>query len=42
MLEIVHKRLCNKLEELLAEEQAGFSPSSSTVQQIFNLYANPG
>ena len=37
MLRIILNRLRNKSESLLAEEQAGFRPGRSTVQQIFNL-----
>ena len=36
MLRIILNRLKNKAEELLAEEQAGFRPGRSTVEQIFN------
>ena len=36
MLRVILNRLKAKTEELLAEEQAGFRPSRSTVKQIFN------
>ena len=36
MLRVFLRRLEAKAEELLAEEQAGFRPGLSTVQQIFN------
>ena len=35
MINVILKRLKNKAEEHLAEEQAGFRPSWSTVEQIF-------
>ena len=36
MLRVILKRLKTKAEELLAEEQAGFRPGRSTVEQISN------
>ena len=36
MLRVILNRLKAKAEELLAEEQAGFRPGRSTVEQIFN------
>ena len=36
MLQIILSQLKAKAEELLAEEQAGFQPSWSTVEKIFN------
>ena len=36
MPRVVLNRLKAKAEELLAEEQAGFRPGRSTVEQIFN------
>ena len=36
MLKIIPNRLKNEAEEHLAEEQAGFRPGRSTVEQIFN------
>ena len=36
MLKIILNRLKNEAEEHLAEEQAGFRPGRSTVEQIFN------
>ena len=36
LLRIILNRLKSKVEELLAEEQAGFRPRRSTVEQIFN------
>ena len=36
MLRIILNRLKTKAEELLAEEQAGFRPGRSTVEQNFN------
>ena len=37
MLRIVMNRLKTKAEEILSEEQAGFRPGRSTVEQIFNI-----
>ena len=37
MLQAILNRLKAKAEELLAEEQAGWRPGRSTVEQIFNL-----
>ena len=36
MLRVILNRLETQAEELLAEEQAGYRPSRSTVEQIFN------
>ena len=36
MLKVILNRLKAKAEELLAEDQAGFRPGQSTVEQIFN------
>ena len=36
MLRVILSRLRAKAEEPLAEEQAGFRPGRSTVEQIFN------
>ena len=36
MLRVILNRLKAKVEELLAEEQAGFRPGRSTVEQIFS------
>ena len=36
MLQVILIRLKAKAEELLAEEQAGFRPGRSMVEQIFN------
>ena len=36
MLNVIHDRLKYKAEEILAEEQAGFRPGKSTIQQVFN------
>ena len=36
MLRIIHNRLNAQVEELLAEEQAGFRKRKSTVEQTFN------
>ena len=36
MLRVILNRRKGKAEELLAEEQAGFRPCQSTVEQIFN------
>ena len=36
MLQVILNPLKAKVEELLAEEQAGFRPCQSTVEQIFN------
>ena len=36
MLQVILKRFKARAEELLAEEQAGFRPGRSTVEQIFN------
>ena len=36
MLRVIPNRLKAKSEELLAEEQAGFRPGRSTVEQIFS------
>ncbi|KAL8578281.1 hypothetical protein ACOMHN_005672 [Nucella lapillus] len=37
MLRVLLNRLKGKSEEILAEEQAGFRPKRSTVEQIFNI-----
>ena len=37
MLTVLLNRLKGKTEEILAEEQAGFRPKRSTVEQIFNI-----
>ena len=37
MLRIILNRLKGKAEELLSEEQAGFRPKRSTIEQIFNI-----
>ena len=37
MLRIIMNRLKTKAEEILSEEQAGFRPGRSTVEQIFNI-----
>ncbi|KAL8610857.1 hypothetical protein ACOMHN_056712 [Nucella lapillus] len=37
MLHVLLNRLKGKSEEILAEEQAGFRPKRSTVEQIFNI-----
>ena len=39
MLQVILIRLKAKAEELLAEEQAGFRPGRSMVEQIFNNQA---
>ena len=36
MLRLILNRLKAEAEELLTEEQAGFRPGRSTVEQIFN------
>ena len=36
MLRVILNRLKAKAEEVLAEDQAGFRPGRSTVEQIFN------
>ena len=36
MLQVIPNPLKAKAEELLAEDQAGFRPGRSTVEQIFN------
>ena len=36
MLRVIFSRLRTQAEELLVEEQAGFRPGRSTVEQIFN------
>ena len=36
LLKILQNRIKSKTEEILAEEQAGFRPGRSTVEQIFN------
>ena len=36
MLKVILNRLKAKAEELLAEDQAGFRPGQSTLEQIFN------
>ena len=38
MLRVILNRLKNEAEEHLAEEQAGFRPGRSTVEQIFNCH----
>ena len=37
MLKIILNRLKERAEELLSEEQAGFRPERSTVEQIYNI-----
>ena len=37
MLKIILNRLKLQAEEIIAEEQAGFTPGRSTTKQIFNL-----
>ena len=37
MLRVLLNRLKGKAEEILAEEQAGFRPKRSTMEQVFNL-----
>ena len=37
MLKIILKRLKQKSEEILSDEQAGFRPGRSTAEQIFNI-----
>ena len=38
MLKIILNRLKKRAEELLSEEQAGFRPGRSTVEQIWNIW----
>ena len=37
MLRVIFNQLEAKAEELLVEEQAGFRPGQSTLEQVFNL-----
>ena len=37
MLRVIFNQLEAKAEELLVEEQAGFRPGRSTLEQVFNL-----